>query len=67
MPKPNPAEMKAMLAEKPVLISRLAAAHRLGVTPRSVDRAVRNGTLRMVKVGGRAMIVRATVDALLAQ
>jgi excisionase family DNA binding protein len=49
-----------------VLISRPAAAKRLCVTERSVDRAVRLGQLRAVRVGGRVLIVAATVEALLA-
>jgi hypothetical protein len=66
MPKLTPAQMKALLAEKPVLASRQAAAKRLGVTTRSVDRAAQKGQLQVVKVGGRAMITNKSIDALIA-
>jgi excisionase family DNA binding protein len=69
MPRLGPNEVKAMKAVQkklPALCSRKAAAHKLGVTERSVDRAVKDQQLKAIRVGGRVMITNASLDALLA-
>jgi hypothetical protein len=60
------ADMRRAQAHDPVLMTRKAAALRCNVTERSVDRAARLGQLQMIKIGGRAMITIASVEALLA-
>ena len=69
MPKIDLAKRAAAQAQeetKPALISRPAAAHKLGgVSERTVDRLCSVGKLRWTKVGSRKMIFDESVDALI--
>jgi excisionase family DNA binding protein len=54
-------------ATPPEFLSRAEAARRLGLSVQSVRRRVNDGSLPSVKVGGRRLIPRAAIDALVAQ
>ena len=49
--------------DAPLLVSRDAAAHRLGVHARTVDRLLRKGALRPVRVGARVLIAADSIEA----
>ena len=53
-------------SEKPAVRSRPGAAHKLNVHPRTIDRLVKRGKLRGVKIGSRMMIDDDSIDALIA-
>ena len=52
--------------DRPRLRSREDTAYKLDVHPRTVDRLVRRGKLRGVKIGSRMMIDDASTDDLIA-
>jgi hypothetical protein len=53
--------------EESPLLSRQRAAHKLGdVNLRTVDRLIRRGKIRGVKIGSRMMIVDDSIDTLIA-
>jgi excisionase family DNA binding protein len=53
-------------SEKPAVRTRPSAAHKLNVHPRTIDRLIRRGKLKGVKIGARMMIDDASIDDLIA-
>ena len=67
MPRLNEATLRERARrDKPALRSREGSAHKLNVHVRTIDRLVRRGKLRGVKVGARMMIDDASIDDLIA-
>jgi excisionase family DNA binding protein len=66
MTRLNQEILRKALAERPALMSRKAAAHRIGVSERSIDRWVRDGRLRGVRIGSRVFVASDSVEALIA-
>lgn len=57
--------MQTDAAITPLAYSRQQAADLMGVHVRTIDKWIREGTLRSVMVGGRRYIARTTLEALL--
>lgn len=51
----------AELDELPLNVSRSVCAAKVGLSLRTIDRALAAGALRSVRIGGRRLIVRASI------
>jgi excisionase family DNA binding protein len=58
------AAMTEALERPPAFTTRAAAARRLGVTEKTIDRAIKIGQLKAIKVAGTVRISLASLEAL---
>jgi excisionase family DNA binding protein len=55
------------MSEKPAVVSRKAAAQRLDVNERTIDRLIRRGRLKAVRVGRRMTVDADSLDTFVAE
>jgi excisionase family DNA binding protein len=53
----------SILADQPEVMSRAAAAQAVGVSVRTIDRAIAAGSVRTTRLGGRRLVLRDSLRA----